>query len=57
MTLDNLLADRQADARAGVFATGMQPLEDDEDTVELLLLDPNPVVLHAEAPFPFSTLG
>src|SRR6516225_183334 len=48
--LDDLLADGQADARAGVLAASMQALEDDEDALEVLGGDADSVVAHGEAP-------
>src|SRR6266496_415664 len=50
VTLDDLLADGEADAGAGVLGASVQPLEDDEDPVQILRVDADPVVAHLEAP-------
>jgi hypothetical protein len=47
--LHDLLADCQANARAGIFLTAMQALENNEDPVKILLVDANAVIAHAEA--------
>jgi hypothetical protein len=47
--LDDLLADRQADAGAVEFLALVQPLEHAEDSVEVLRLDPSPLSLHRKA--------
>ena len=49
--LDDLLADRQSDAIAGIFGAGMQSLENDEDVLGVLLGYTNAVVGHREDPF------
>src|SRR5437588_8555076 len=50
MLFDNLLADRKPDTIPGIFRTGMQTPEDDEDVLCLLGCDANPVVPHGEDP-------
>src|SRR4051812_4160203 len=52
MQLDDLLAMRQTDAGAFVFAAGMQSLEDNKDPVQELPVNTNAVVLHEELPMP-----
>ena len=54
--LDDLLADRQADAGAGELVSLVQPLEHAEDPLEVLRVDPQPVVLHREEPLPVAVL-
>jgi len=48
--LYNLFADSQTSACPGVLPFAMQPLEDDKDPLEMLRLDPNPIVPHGEEP-------
>src|ERR1044071_2564595 len=50
MALDDLLADREADAGAGVFPHRVQPLEDHEDALEVLRLDADAVVGDGDLP-------
>ena len=50
VALDDLLADRQADAGARVLVAAVQPLEDDEDPLDVLRLDADAVVAHREEP-------
>jgi hypothetical protein len=42
--LDGLLADGQAGAGAGIFAPGVEALEDLEDFVEIVRIDADAVV-------------
>src|SRR5882762_5892489 len=42
--LDDLLADRQSDAGAGIFGLRMKPLKDHEDTVGVLLRDADAII-------------
>src|SRR6185503_4538874 len=51
MAFDDFLADRQADAGAGIFLAAVQPLEDQEDALKILRSDANPIIPHAEFPF------
>src|SRR6266568_2722364 len=51
VALDDLLADGEADAGAGVLGAGVQPLEDDEDPVHVLRIDADPIVPDGEQPF------
>src|SRR5262245_33851197 len=51
MTFDDFAADGQADAGAGILLLGMESLKDDEDAIEVLGLDTNPVVVDVEDPF------
>jgi len=44
MPLDNFLADGQPDACAWIFGLCMQPLEDDEDTIGVVLRDANAII-------------
>ena len=53
MALHDALADRQADARAGIFLAVVQALEDDEDALEILGLDADAVVADRENPVLF----
>src|SRR5205814_2210421 len=53
----DLSAHRQADAGALVAGARVQALEDDEDAVGVLGVDPDPVVLAAEAPEAVLALG
>src|SRR5206468_3389620 len=53
----DLLADRQSDAGAGVLLPGVEPLEDHEDPLRVLRLDPDSVVTHAEEPLAVPLLG
>src|ERR1700690_738580 len=48
---DDLLADRQPDAIAGVFSAGVQALENDEDVLEVLGGYADTVVCHRENQF------
>jgi hypothetical protein len=50
VALHDPLADRQADARARVFIPGVQALEDHEQPLRVLGIDPDPVVLDGEDP-------
>src|SRR6266511_1196581 len=50
VALDDLLADGEANPGARVLGAGVQPLEDDEDPVQELRIDADPVVLHREQP-------
>ena len=50
MALDDLLADRQANARARVVGPAMEALEDDKDALPVLRVDANPIVPHRKAP-------
>src|SRR6185312_320382 len=50
VALDDLLADRQPQPAALVFAGAVQPLERLEDTPAVLLGDADAVVAHGEAP-------
>src|SRR2546421_2586470 len=52
VTLDNLLADGEPQPRARVLVLPMQALEDDEDPLEVLRVDADPVVANAEQPLP-----
>ena len=45
-----LLTDRQTDAGSGILAAGVQPLENDEDALEVFLGNPDAVILDAEVP-------
>ena len=45
MSLDNPLADGQADAGARIFTVAVEPLEDLEDPVEILGLHANSFVM------------
>src|SRR3954470_4719921 len=55
VVLDDLLADREADAGAGALAA-VQTLEDDEDTRVVARIDPDAVVAHGEAPYALQVL-
>jgi hypothetical protein len=57
VTFDDLLAHRQPDASAGVLRLGVQPLEDDEDAVQVLGLDANAIVAHREHPLVLCGVG
>src|SRR5690349_9926209 len=48
--LDDLAAQRQADARPAVFVAQVQPLEDGEDPLGVLLVDADAVVGDGEQP-------
>src|SRR5579885_1919020 len=48
--LDDLLADGQPDAGAGVFFAGMQALEDLEDPLVVPRIDPDPIVVDGKKP-------
>src|SRR4051794_26660848 len=50
VALGDLFADGEADAGAGVFAHGMQALEQHENALEVLRLDADAVVGDADAP-------
>src|SRR6266496_4978458 len=50
VTFDDFLADRQADARARILVERVQTLENDEYLVEILRVDADAVVAHAEVP-------
>src|SRR5438477_4084414 len=48
MAFHDLLADRQSDTSARVLRARVQALEEHKDTFNVLRLDANPVVAHAE---------
>jgi hypothetical protein len=50
VALDNLFTDGEPDAGAGICAGGMQPLEEDEHALPILLLDTHPVVPNGKLP-------
>src|SRR5438876_10579894 len=50
MAFDNLLANRQANTRAGVLPAGVQALKDAKDTLGILRVEANAVILHREPP-------
>src|SRR5579884_527116 len=50
VALDDLAADGQADAGAGVLLLRVQPLEDDEDALQVLRVDADAVVTNPEQP-------
>src|ERR1035437_9994628 len=52
MAIDDLLADRQADAGARIPSASVQALEDLENAFEILRIDADAVVLHPEDPAP-----
>ncbi|MNZ63675.1 hypothetical protein D3C78_818280 [compost metagenome] len=52
MSFDDLLDDRQPDARARVLLTAVQTLERIEDAVEVFLVESHAIVADAQAPFP-----
>src|SRR5829696_4244803 len=57
MTLDDFLAHGQPDAGAGILLACVQPLEDDENAVEVFALDSDPIIAHGKKPleaWPFS---
>src|SRR5262249_59660726 len=51
MPLDNPPADSQPDPRAFILVPAMKLLKNSEDRVVILLLDPDPVILHRKDPF------
>ena len=51
MVFNNLFADRQSDAIAGIFRAAVKPLEDIKDAVEVLGLNAYAVVADGEDPF------
>src|SRR5437660_11390764 len=57
VALHDLLADREADPGPGIIVLAVQPLEDDEDAVEVLRIDADAVVAHAEQPLAVAALG
>jgi hypothetical protein len=50
VTLDDFLADGEADARAGVFGAGVQPLKHLEDPLGVLRLNADAVIADGEQP-------
>ena len=50
VSLNNFLAQRQANARSGIFLAGVQPLENHKYTLGILRLDANAVVFYDELP-------
>src|SRR5690242_16860233 len=48
--VDDLLADRQPDAGAGIFVAIVQALEHEEDALAVLRIEPDAVVRDAERP-------
>src|ERR1700753_2887699 len=55
VSFDDSLAERQPDAGARVSSDMMKPLKDDEDSIRVLRLKPNAVVLDGKEPVgPFS---
>ena len=57
MPLDDLPDHGETDARTVVLVPGMEPLEDDEDPVEVFGIDPDPVVRDGELDGPFASFG
>src|SRR5215813_9125486 len=55
VALDDLLADRQADAGAGVLAAGVQALEHLEQPAGLARVNADAVIPHGELPVPVHT--
>ena len=55
--LDDLLADGQPDAGAGVLGACVQPLKHAEDPFEVLWFDAQAVVSHREGPLRAAILG
>src|SRR6185437_8205748 len=50
VALDDFLADREPNSGAGVLLSGVQALEDHEDTVGVLGVDPDSVVPDGDSP-------
>ncbi len=48
--LHDLFANGKPDAGAGIFAAGVQALEDEKNALEILRLNANAVVAYAEVP-------
>src|SRR6185295_5268806 len=57
VALDDLLHDREPDARAGVIRLVVQPLEHHEDAIAVLRVQADAVVLHGEEPHLVARLG
>src|SRR4051794_29290079 len=51
MVLDDLLAQRQANARAAVCLAAVEPLKDHEHLVDELVFDADAIVRHGEQPW------
>src|SRR5579871_3212289 len=51
VALDDLLTDGESDSGAGVFLDAMQALEDAEDALRVVGLDPDAVIFDRENPF------
>jgi hypothetical protein len=56
VSLDDLLADRQADTGAWILALDMQALEDHEDAVGILTFDADTIVRHSYEAVVFAVL-
>src|SRR5881409_899420 len=54
MALDNFFTHGQSDTSAGIILLGVQALKNHEDTTEILRVDANAVVAHAEHPVSLS---
>src|ERR1700722_16956152 len=52
MSFDNFFADGQTDAGAGKFFAFMQSLEHSKNSLEVLRIDPQAIVLYRERPLP-----
>ncbi len=50
MALDNLLTQRQPDARPHIFVAGVAALKYDKNAVEIFRIDPDAVIAHGELP-------
>ena len=52
MPLDNLLADRKTDPGSLVYLSGMKPLEQKENSVEVFWGNPDAIILYREDGLP-----
>ncbi len=50
MALDDFLADSQTDTSTGILILGVEALENLEDAIEVLPVNPNPIILDAKLP-------
>ena len=50
MPLDNLFAEGQADAGAGILFSGVETLKENKDAVEIFRRDPNSIIGNGEPP-------
>jgi hypothetical protein len=56
VSFDHFFADRKPDARPGIFSSGVQALENTEDSLEILGFNADAVIPDVERPLPVGLL-